>query len=134
MAAPKSLRTKGIDVVRQIRRLRSSIVILEKDCELADKMLASSPEGEVQFWRRTSLRCVAAYVEGTLSLLRQMCPVIAEFAANAPPVCSEPRRKSSRVGAYSRPVPDAVAKLTVDVAEPQPTTISRFRKVGHEKH
>jgi hypothetical protein len=60
--------------------------------------------------------------------------MIAELPANAVPICSQPCIECGRVARNRWPIPEALAKHSIDVLQTQPTTIRGLREVRHEKN
>ena len=51
--------------------------VLSSDAKFADALWQKDYES--QFWRRTILRCLCAYIEGTMSLLKTVTPEAANY-------------------------------------------------------
>jgi len=69
---------KANEVQKKFRQgLLQAVAVLDSDVNFALEQWQKAPDS--QFWRRTLLRCCCASAEGTLSLLKQITPVCAEF-------------------------------------------------------
>lgn len=72
------LKRKAEALNRLHRELMRTIQILSMDLRFAEQQSLKDHFNE-QFWRRTTIRCVCALVEGTLSVLKSVTPETASL-------------------------------------------------------